>query len=127
MYKPKGVTLFDMRVEEGLVPEKLYLKHSDKLRGLQEAQRVFNRQLKEDIRSNNPEKVKETIVTIMEETLAEPRSGGLEGVAQTVNLLVSNYAQETDVIRHLLFVSDKDYTTVLHSINVMALVLNYAS
>ena len=62
----------------------------------------------------------------MEETLTEPRSGSLEGVSETVEILVSEYTKEPDVIRNLLFVSSKDYTTVLHSINVMALALGYA-
>ena len=126
LYKPMGTTLAEMRVKDGLIPNKLYIKHNDKIKGIQEAQKVFNRQLKENIRSNQPEKVKETIVNIMQETLAEPRAGSLEGVSQTVNILVGDYAGETDVIRNLLFVANKDYTTVLHSINVMALVLGYA-
>lgn len=126
IYKPKGMTLNDMRIEEGLLPEKLYIRQDDKIKGLQEVQKVFNEQLKENIRVNNPEKVKEAVVNIVQETLAEPRSGSLEGVYETVNILVSEYTSEADVVRNLLDVSTKDYTTVLHSINVMALVLGYA-
>jgi len=126
LYKVPGVTLNNMRVANGLVPDNLYINQKDKIRGIQEAQKGFNQRLKEDIRSNRPEKVKETLVNIMEETLKEPRSGSLEGVSETVAILVSEYTKEPDVIRNLLFVSSKDYTTVLHSINVMALVLGYA-
>jgi len=127
LYKPAGMTLHDMRIEEGLHPAKLYIKQADKINGIQEVQKVFNRQLKENIQSNNPEQVKEIVVNIMEETLTEPRSGSLEGVTETVDLLVAEYTQESDVIKNLWDVSSKDYTTVLHSINVMALVLSYAS
>ena len=127
MYKPPGTTLFDMRVKKGRVPEKMYIRKSDKILGLQEVQKVFNRQLRSDVKSNNAKKVHETIVNIMEETLSEPRSGSLEGISQTVNILVSDYTRETDVIRNLLFVSNTDYTTILHSINVMALVIGYAT
>jgi HD-GYP domain-containing protein (c-di-GMP phosphodiesterase class II) len=127
MYKPPGQSLNDMRVENGLYPEKLYIRQEDKIQGIQEIQKVFNRQLKEDIQSKNPQKVKETVVNIVQETLTEPRSGSLEGVSETVNILVSDLAQESDIIKSLLDVSTKDYTTVLHSINVMALVLGYAS
>ena len=126
LYKVPGITLNNMRVAKGLLPDNLYINQKDKIRGIQEAQKGFNRQLKEHIRSNRPEKVKETLVNIMEETLTEPRSGSLEGVSETVEILVSEYTKEPDVIRNLLFVSSKDYTTVLHSINVMALVLGYA-
>lgn len=127
LYKPSGMTLHDMRVAEGLHPKKLYIKQTDKIAGIQEVQKVFNQQLQESIQSNNPEKVRETVVSIMEETLTEPRSGSLEGVSDTVNILVNEYTQEHDVIKNLWDVSSKDYTTALHSINVMALVLSYAA
>jgi len=127
LYKPCGKTIEEVRVENKRVPDKLYIKQEDKIRSIQEIQKVFNRQLSEDIRSNNSEKVKETLVNIVEETLAEPRGGSLEGVSETVNILVSEYTKETDVIKNLLIVSKQDYSTVIHSINVMALVLGYAT
>ena len=126
LYKPPGMTLHDMRIAEGLHPNKLYIKQTDKIAGIQEVQKVFNQQLKENIQSKNSEKIKELLVNIMEETLTEPRSGSLEGVSDTVNILVTEYTETSDVIKNLWAVSSKDYTTVLHSINVMALVLSYA-
>ena len=127
LYKPYGKTIEEVRLEKGKVPAKLYIKQEDKIRSIQEIQKVFNRQLSEDVRSNNPEKVKETLVNMVHETLAEPRSGSLEGVSETVNILVSEYTKETDVIKNLLIVSKQDYSTVIHSINVMAIVLGYAT
>jgi HD-GYP domain-containing protein (c-di-GMP phosphodiesterase class II) len=126
LYKSSGITLFDMRIEEGLYPDKLYIKHDDKIRGIQEVQKVFNQKLKKNIRSDNPEKIKETLLNIMEETLTEPKSGSLEGVSETVNIIVNEYTEHYDVMKNLLDVTTKDYTTALHSINVMSLVLGYA-
>ncbi len=127
LYKPAGITLAEMRMATGRMPNKLFARSSDKLMGIREIQNAFNKQLKNDIRSNNSEKVKETIVNIMEETFSEPRSGSIEGIRVTINTLVSEYTKESDVIKNLLLVSDKDYTTVLHSINVMALSIGFAS
>jgi len=127
LYKPAGKTIEEVRLEKEQVPGKLYIKQEDKIKGIQEIQKVFNRQLSEDVRSNSPEKVKETLVNIVQETLAEPRSGSLEGVSETVNILVNEYTKETDVLKNLLIVSKQDYSTVIHSINVMALVLGYAN
>ena len=127
LYKPSGLTLNEMRLVEGLHPKKLYIKQKDKIAGIQEVQKVFNQQLQNHIRSKNIEKVRETVVCIVEETLTEPRSGSLEGVSDTVNMLVDEYTREHDVIKSLWDVSSKDYTTALHSINVMALVLSYAT
>lgn len=127
LYKPPGTTLSDMRVSEARHPNKLYILQKDKLRGLQEAQKGFNKQLTKNIQSGSSEQIKETLVAMMEETLAEPRSGSLEGVSDTIDILISDYSKETQVIENLLKVSSKDYTTVLHSINVMAFALGFAA
>lgn len=126
LYKSSGITLLDMRIDEGLYPEILYIKQNDKIKGIQEVQKVFNQQLKEDIRSDNPEKVKETLVNIMEETFTEPKSGSLEGMSDTMNIIVHEYTEHFDVMKNLLDVTGRDYTTAIHSINVMSLVLGYA-
>jgi putative nucleotidyltransferase with HDIG domain len=127
LYKPAGFKLADIRIDQKRHPEKLYIKKTDKLAGIREVQTAFNKKLKKDIRSQDPEKVKDTIIAIVEETYDEPRSGSIEGLSETVNILVSDFTNETKVIRNLLFVSQNDYSTVLHSINVMALVIGYAS
>ena len=127
LYKKSGLTLGDMRLDEGIHPENLYIKQSDKLAGLQEAQKGFNSQLKDDVRSGNPDKVKETLVTVVDETLMHPRSGSLEGFSDTMDVLVSDYSEESSVVSSILNMSTTDYSTVLHSINVMAFALGFAS
>ena len=127
LYKSAGITLSDIRIDQKRHPEKLYIKRADKLAAIREIQTAFNKQLKNDIKSNSPARVKDTIITIVEETYDEPRSGSIEGLSTTVSILVSDFANESDVIKNLLFVSHNDYTSVLHSINVMALAIAYAS
>ena len=126
LYKPTGITLGEMRIKEGLHPDTLFIRSADKLKGLQEAQKAFNNQLEGYVKSGDPEKVKETLVTIVEETLMEPRSGGLEGVSDTVGILIGDYSKEVDIIRQLIDISSRDYSTVIHSINVMAFALGFA-
>ncbi len=126
LYKPSGITLSEMRISEGLHPDTLFIRPTDKLKGLQEAQKAFNNQLERHIKSRDSEKVKETLVTIVDETLMEPRSGSLEGLSDTVNILVSEYSKEVDIIRQLITISLTDYSTALHSINVMAFSLAFA-
>ena len=53
LYKPAGLKLTEMRIEQERYPEKLYMKRIDKLRGIREVQKEFNLQLKKDIQSNN--------------------------------------------------------------------------
>ena len=124
LYKPAGMTLQDMRIEEEMHPPVLYIKQSEKIKGIQEAQKGLNKILEADIKSGDS--VKETVVTIVEETLTEPRAGSLEGVCDTVDIFVSDYSQHPDVVKQLIDLSHKDFSTVLHSINVMALALGFA-
>ena len=112
LYKPHGVTLGEMRISESRHPEELFMKKDDKIKGIQEAQKAFNGKLQTDIKEGDHEKVKETLATIMEETLTEPRSGSLEGVSETMDIL-SDYATESDVIKNLLAVSSTDYSTAI--------------
>ena len=125
LYKRSGITLSDMRIDEGIHPEALYIRKADKLKGLREAQEGFNKTLQKNLRSANHTKVKETLVAVVDETFAEPRSGSLEGVSDTVDILVSEYAQQRGVVRSLIDLSYTDYSTVLHSINVMAFTLGF--
>ena len=125
LYKRSGLALHDISIDQDWHPKELFIRQSEKIKGIQETQRGFNRQLEAQVKSNNYEKIKETLVTIMEETLTEPRSGSLEGFSDTMEVLVSDYSKESDVIKKLIDMS-YDYSTVLHSINVMAFVLGYA-
>ena len=126
LYKSAGVTIKDMRINEKRLPAELYIKKKDKIKSIQEAQKGFNRQLGLNIKLENPAKVKEILVTIMQETFEEPRSGSLEGISDTINILISADSRQFDVVKQLLKISFIDYTTVLHSINVMAFSLVYA-
>jgi len=125
LYKPRGITLGEMRLNQARHPESLYIKAADKILGIQEAQKAFNKKLESDAKSGNLSEIKNTLVTVMEETLTEPRSGSLEGVSDTVEIL-SEYLTESDVIKNLLDVSNTDYSTIMHSINVMTFALGFA-
>ena len=126
LYKQAGINLSDLRLNHGAHPDELYIRRSDRLKGLQEAQKGFNKELEGYVNSENPAMVKEAVVNVVAETLTEPRSGSLEGVSDTVDILVSDYVKESDVLSHLVDMSYMDYSTTLHSINVMAFALAFA-
>lgn len=127
LYKAAGTTITDMRIDERLIPKNLFISKNDKIKGIREVQKIFNKMLKENINNNEPEKIKDTVVTIVEETFLEPRSGALEGLSETVNILVSEYTTEPEIIKNFWLLSQNDYTTALHCVNVMALALGYAA
>jgi putative nucleotidyltransferase with HDIG domain len=104
----------------------LYLKKTDKANGMRDVQKAFNKQLQDDIKSNNLENVKSTVVRLVDEMFSEPASGVLEGLATTVNIIVGEYTKDPEVIKNFWCISEKDYTTAVHSVNVMALAIRYA-
>ena len=127
LYKPAGVTLSEMRIRERMHPKKLYIKRQNKIEAIQEVQNEYNKELKKCIQENNLEKVREIVQNIFKVTIEEPTSGSLEGVSKTVNILVGEVTKNRDIIKLLLDLTTTDYTTIRHSVNVMALALGYAS
>lgn len=126
LYKPAGMTISEMRIGTERLPSPLYISRSDKLKGLQETQEAFNKNLRSQVASGETEAIKTTVISIVEETLLEPRSGGLEGLSETVDILIGDYAKESNVVKNLIDLSGTDYSSTIHSINVMALSLRYA-
>ena len=126
IYKPSGISLKEMRVKENLIPRELYLKKTDKAKGIRDVQRAFNKQLQRDLDSNNLEDVKRTLVTLVDEMFSEPSSGVLEGLSNTVNIILGEFIEYPEIIKNFWQISENDYTTALHSVNVMVLAIRFA-
>ena len=125
LYKPAGMKFSDARLEGKPYLGDLFVKPEDKLKALQEAQSGFSQNLTRTITQEGAERVKEELITIMGETLAEPRSGSLGAVPYTMNAVVDGFAKNPEIIKSLAMISHSDYSTAIHSINMMALTLGY--
>jgi len=125
LYKPAGMDFTDASLMKKPYLGSLYVRPEDKLKCIREAQRGFSMGLTESIRSHRTEAVKRELVSIVDETLSEPRGGSLQLVPNTVDALVEGYSNEPTIIKHLAWISHTDYTTAIHSINVMALTVGY--
>jgi len=79
IYKPSGMNLKEMRVKENLIPRELFLKKTDKAKGMRE-----------------------------------------------VSIIVGEYIKDPEILKSFWCISGKDYTTAMHSVNVMALAIRYA-
>ena len=125
LYKPPGKLMTDLRMKEGRHPGELYIHQNDRMTAIKELQNGFNRHIAHSIITGNPGSVKSTLCHLVEETLAEPRSGTLRALPETVDLLVSGYSKNPEIIKTFASISFKDYSTVIHSVNVMALTLGF--
>ena len=125
LYKPPGKLMADMRLQEERHPRTLYIHQSDRITAIKELQNGFNRSIAQSIKTGNAVSVKSTLCSLVEETLAEPRSGTLQVLPETVEILVSGYSKNPEILKTFASISFKDYSTVIHSVNVMALTLGF--
>ncbi|MGD9239471.1 MAG: HD domain-containing protein [Desulfobacterales bacterium] len=125
LYKPPGKSMTDLRLNEERHPTELYIHQKDRLTAIKELQKGFNRKIAKSIKNGNVMEVKSTLCNLVEETLKEPRSGTLKALPETVDTLVSGYSKNPEIIKTFASISFKDYTTVIHSVNVMALSLGF--
>jgi HD-GYP domain-containing protein (c-di-GMP phosphodiesterase class II) len=125
LYKPPGKLLTELRLNEKMHPAQLYIHQNDRITAIKELQKEFNRRIAQSIKTGNAVEVKSTLCSLVEETLSEPRSGTLKALPKTVDILVSGYAKSPQILKTFASISFKDYTTVIHSVNVMALTLGF--
>lgn len=124
LYKPAGKSIAELRVDQQKMPS-LFILRADKKKALQEIQRGYNLKLEKGIRSGNLIEVKQILSQIIHEAFDNPRSGKLQFIPDTVDLMVNEFSQQPENLSILAALSFKDYTTAIHSINVMALTLGY--
>jgi HD-GYP domain-containing protein (c-di-GMP phosphodiesterase class II) len=124
LYKPSGTLVSEIRIKEKKHPS-LFIRQEHRIRAIKELQKGFNKDIARNIRSGNVFEVKSTLCNLVEETLSEPRSGTLKTLPKTIDILVSGYSQQPDILRTFAIISLKDYTTVIHSVNVMALTIGF--
>ena len=124
LYKPAGANLPSMRINQQRYPQ-LYIRERDRIAAFRELQKGFNKQIQQSITTGNVIDVKASLCKLVEETLDEPRSGTLKALPETIDTLISGYSQHPDILRSIASISFKDYTTVIHSVNVMALTLGF--
>lgn len=128
LYKPAGMSFTDSSLDAKPYLGKLYIRPDDKLRALREAQRGFSTNLTSRlVRAGREEltQIRDDLAMIVDETLSEPRSGSLQVLPGFVSSVVDAYSGKPDVIKHLARISHTDYSTAIHSINVMALTIGY--
>jgi len=124
LYKPAGARLSEMRINQQRHPL-LYIQEKDRLVAIKELQKGFSKQIEHSITTGNAVGVKSSLCDLVEETLDEPRSGTLKALPETVDSLISGYSEHPEILKSIASISFKDYTTVIHSVNVMALMLGF--
>ena len=124
LYKPSGMTISELHIQQGMHP-RLFVQESLRLEAIREVHKGFNQDIARSLDTGDVASAKATLCKLVGETLAEPRAGTLQGLPQTISILVSGYSKQPGILRTLATISNKDYSTVVHSINVMAMTLSF--
>jgi len=125
LYKKAGLKFTPKYLADNPFSGSLYIRPEDKEKCLREAQRGFSMELTDSIMNKGVKSVKDGLVNLVEESLSDPRAGGLDVMQDTLEVIVEGYARQPEVIKNLARISHSDYTTTIHSINVMALTVGY--
>lgn len=124
LYKPPGGGISEVRIRQGMHPL-LFIQDIDRAVAAAEVQKGFNVEIARSIETGDVSAVKTSLCSLVAETLAEPRAGMLHALPETMDVLVSGYSKQPGILRTFATISNKDYSTVIHSVNVMALTLGY--
>lgn len=125
LYKQAGLTYDKSYQDKHPYKGKLYITPEDKLRSLDIIQKEFSRNLTSNLKRKKTGEVKKELINIVGETLSQPRSGSLRVIPSTVNTIIESYSDQPKIVKNLAILSHIDYSTTIHSINVMALMINY--
>lgn len=124
LYKPKGVPIEAIRIKEKRHPKNLYITLPDKMKEIASFQRRYNSELRKKIK-NEPAEARRILNKAMELSFSEPRTQVLQNMRETIDIIVLEYLEDPAVVSRLIEVSTKDYSTSIHSVNVMLYCLGY--
>lgn len=126
LFKRAGITLTDMGMEPEDIPPHLFIMPQDRLLAIREIQSSLNTNLLHEIHQDNTNNIRETLRDLLDLTFSEPLPESLEGLSETVSILAEQFDKRAPAMRNLALLSNVNYSTALHSVNVMSLTMSYA-
>jgi putative nucleotidyltransferase with HDIG domain len=124
LYKGAGVSIQKIRLDKEHHPV-LFLHDRDRLAALKGLQERLSNQIEDSISAGDVGAVKSIMVEYVEEALSNPRSGSLKLLPETTEMLVSKFSKTPSILKAMASMASTDYTTISHSVNVMALTMGF--
>ncbi len=126
LFKRGGITLNDMGLGPDDIPPHIFIMPQDRLLAVREIQSSLNSRLLTKIQQSDTNTVRETLRELLDLSFSEPAPESLEGLSETVAILAEQFDNKAPAMRNLALLSNADYNTALHSVNVMSLTMSYA-
>ena len=124
LYKESGLRLDRERLEEKKYPD-LYIAAGDKDAALAELSSRLNMALAAGIASKGLAEVKTALGRIVEEALTPHPVKMLDALPDTVEILVEGYSDDPKSVEYLTRIAGNSPLIIEHTVNVMALILQY--
>jgi putative nucleotidyltransferase with HDIG domain len=125
LYKPKGKAISDVRLVHDNLPKALYVSLSDKTHQITSKQKSYNKKLKYVLKKN-PAESKKLMSRILDISASSPEPEVFGQMKETIDLVLEEYLADSNVVKRLIEVTTKDFSTSIHSVNVMLYCLRYA-
>lgn len=125
LYKERGRRLELERMKEAKHPE-LFIDAKDKDTALKELTKNLNLDLARAVASKGLAQVKASISKMVEEILTPQQEKAMEALPETLQILMKGYADDRKSLDQLLKLASRSSEIVEHTINVLALTLQYA-
>jgi len=116
------------RIKSELLPAKLYIRKTDENVMFEELKESWTTALRENLTSGNIKKTKELIKDIAEDTIFSDPNDIISSKVEAVKALVDELIDGSNIemLKSVLAISDKDYSTLVHSVRVMSLGISFA-
>ena len=124
LYKPPGKTINPTRLRGGKHPP-LFINQADQIVLTKELQKKFDTRLKQHIESLDSRALKATLCSLIKEAFAEPQNGLLATLPETMDILISGYGKQPELLKQQIALFSRDDSIASHSFNVMVLTLNF--
>jgi len=124
LYKEAGQRLDRERLEEKKYPN-LYIAAKDEDGAMKELASALNMELAAGIASKGLAAVKNALGRIVEEALTPHQVKILDALPHTVEILVEGYSKDPKSVEYLSRIAGNSPLIIEHTVNVMALILQY--
>lgn len=124
LFKQSGTQLTNSSQGESALPN-LFIRWQDKTTAMKEVMSGLNSQLRLYAESKKVRDIKSTLINLLDVTLADTSAGYLNGLEETVEILVMSLSKNQSAILDFLHLLEGSPQVVLHSARVMAYVMRF--
>lgn len=125
LYKKPNEVIPIEKIKDFSVPNELLISEDDIEKSYNEISKNFYELILKNLNNNNKEKVIGTITEIANDIYKDPKYGSSVPARGLVGGIIRCQFENKELIKLLLNIASIDYTTVIHSITVMALLIRY--